>query len=88
MSSSNLVRLGGGLARAGASVLLVLSGDTDYSTVLGPSQTFTARVALVALRAARDEKRGLLGSLGSSITSSGRWTRAHRGAVGHAAQGT
>ena len=43
MSSSNLVRLGGGLASAAAGVLLVvghilnLGGDPDYGTVLGAS---------------------------------------------------
>jgi len=74
MSSSNLVRLGGGLASAGAGVLLVvghvlnLGGDPEYGTVLGASLVLTAHVALVfalvALYAAQAEQSGLPGSLG------------------------
>jgi hypothetical protein len=78
MSSSNLVRLGGGLASAAAGVLLVvghilnLGGDPDYGTVLGASLVLTAHVvlvfALVALYAALAERSGLLGSLGMVLS--------------------
>ncbi len=74
MSSSNLVRLGGGLASAAAGVLLVVGhvlnvgGDPDYGTVLGSSLVLTAHVALVfalvALYAAQAEQSGLLEAWG------------------------
>ena len=79
MSSSNLVRLGGGLASAAAGVLLVvghilnLGGDPDYGTVLGACLVLTAHVvlvfALVALYAAQAERSGLLGSLLGMVLS-------------------
>ena len=53
MSSSNLVRLGGGLASIlGGALLLVghlfnLGGDAEYGTVLGSSLVLTAHVSLV-----------------------------------------
>ena len=74
MSSSSLVRLGGGLASAAAGILLLLGhvlnlgGDPEYGTALGGSLVLAAHVALVfalvALYAAQAEQSGLLGSLG------------------------
>lgn len=74
MSSSNFVRLGGGLASIlGGTLLLVghllnLGGDPEYGTVLGSSSVLTAHVALVfalvALYAAQIERSGFLGSWG------------------------
>lgn len=76
--SSNLVRLGGGLASAVAGLLLLfghvsdLGGDPEYGTVLGGSLVLTAHVvlvfALVALYAAQAERSGLLGSLGMILS--------------------
>ena len=78
MSSSNLVRLGGGLASAASGVLLVLGhilnlvGDPDYGTVLGSSLVLTAHItlvfALVALYASQAEQSGLLGGLGMVLS--------------------
>ena len=74
MSSSNLIRTGGGLASAAAGLLLALGhlldlgGDPEYGTVLGGTLVLTAHVvlifALVALYAAQAQQSGLLGSLG------------------------
>ena len=74
MSSSNLIRTGGGLASAAAGLLLLLGhlldlgGDSEYGTVLGGTLVLTAHVvlvfALVALWATQAEQSGLLGSLG------------------------
>ena len=74
MSSSNLVRLGGGLASAAAGVLLLLGhvlnlgGDPEYGTVPGASSVLAAHVllvfALVALYAAQAGRSVVLGSLG------------------------
>ncbi len=74
MSSSNLVRRGGGLTSATAGVLLLLGhvlnlgGDPEYGTEPGASSVLIAHVvlvfALVALYAAQAEQSGLLGSLG------------------------
>ena len=74
MSSSNLVRLGGGLASIVAGVLLLvghllnLGGHPQYVTVLGSSAVLTAYVilvfALVALYAAQAERSGFLGVWG------------------------
>jgi hypothetical protein len=74
VSSSNLVRVGGGLASATAGVLLLLGhvldlgGDPEYGTVLGGSSVLAAHVllvfALVALYAAQAEQSGSLGALG------------------------
>lgn len=52
MSSSNFVRVRGGLASAASGVLLAahilnLGGDPEYGTVLGSSLVLTAHVALV-----------------------------------------
>lgn len=81
MSSSNLVRLGGGLASIVAGVLLLLGhildlgGDPEYGTVLGSSSVLTAHVllvfAIVALYAAQAEQSGLLGSLGMVLSVMG-----------------
>ena len=78
MSSSNLVRTGGGLASAAAGILLLvghllnLGGDAEYGTVLGSSLVLAAHVllvfALVALYAAQAEQSGLLGSLGMVLS--------------------
>jgi hypothetical protein len=78
MSSSSLVRLGGGLASIVSGVLLVvghllnLGGDPEYGTVLGESLVLTAHVALVfalvALYAAQAERSGLLGSTGMVLS--------------------
>ncbi len=74
VSSSNLVRVGGGLASATAGVLLLLGhvldlgGDPEYGTVLGGSSVLAAHVllvfALVALYAAQAEQSGSLGAPG------------------------
>jgi hypothetical protein len=74
MSSSNLVRTGGGLASVAAGILLLLGhlldlgGDSAYGTVLGGVLVLAAHVllvfALVGLYAAQAERSGLLGSLG------------------------
>lgn len=78
MSSSNLVRLGGGLTSAAAGILLLvghllnLGGDPEYGTVLGSLSVLTAHVllvfALVALYAAQVEHIGLLGTLGMFLS--------------------
>jgi hypothetical protein len=78
MSSSNLVRTGGGLASAAAGILLLighllnLGGTPEYGTVLGSSSVLTAHVllvfALVALYAAQADKTGLFGSLGMVLS--------------------
>ena len=74
MSSSNLIRTGGGLASAAAGLLLALGhlldlgGNPEYGTVLGGTLVLAAHVvlvfALVALYAAQIEQSGLLGNLG------------------------
>lgn len=78
MSSSNLVRQGGGLASIVAGILLLLGhllnlgGDPEYGTVLGSSSVLTAHVilvfALVALYAAQAERSGTLGALGMILS--------------------
>jgi hypothetical protein len=79
MPSSNLIRVGGGLASAAAGLLLLLGhlldlgGDPEYGTVLGGTLVLTAHVvlvfALVALYAAQaSEKTALLGSLGMVLS--------------------
>ena len=78
MSSSNLVRTGGGLASAAAGILLLvghllnLGGDPEYGTVLGSSSVLAAHVvlvfALVALYAAQAQQSGLLGSFGMVLS--------------------
>ena len=78
MSSSNLVRAGGGLASAAAGILLLvghlldLGGDPEYGMVLGSSSVHAAHVvlvfALVGLYAAQAERSGLLGSLGMVLS--------------------
>jgi hypothetical protein len=78
MPSSNLIRVGGGLASAAAGLLLLLGhlldlgGDPEYGTVLGGTLVLTAHVvlvfALVALYAAQAEQSGLLGSLGMVLS--------------------
>jgi hypothetical protein len=78
MSSSNLIRTGGGLASAAAGLLLALGhlldlgGDLEYGTVLGGALVLTAHVvlifALVALYAAQAQQSGLLGSLGMVLS--------------------
>jgi hypothetical protein len=74
MSSSNLVRTGGGLASATAGTLLLvghllnLGGDLEYGTVLGESLVLAAHLllvfGLVALYAAQAEESGSLGCSG------------------------
>jgi hypothetical protein len=78
MSSSSLIRLGGGLASIVSGVLLVvghllnLGGDPEFGTVLGESSVLVAHVALVfalvALYAAQAERSGLLGSTGMVLS--------------------
>ena len=78
MSSSNLVRLGGGLTSVAAGILLPvghllnLGGDPEYGTVVGSLAVLTAHVllvfALVALYAAQAERIGLLGTLGMFLS--------------------
>src|SRR3712207_3792703 len=86
MSSSNLVRLGGGLTSAAAGILLLvghllnLGGDPEYGTVLGSSSVLTAHVqlvfTLVALYAAQAEQSGLSGGLGMALSVIGTTTLA------------
>ena len=74
MSTSNLIRTGGGLASAAAGILLLLGhlldlgGETEYGTVLGGALVLTAHLVLVfglvALWAAQVERSGILGVLG------------------------
>lgn len=81
MSSSNLVRLGGGLTSAAAGILLLvghvlnLGGDPQYGTVLGSLSVLTGHVllvfALVALYAAQAEQSNLLGTLGMVLSVAG-----------------
>jgi hypothetical protein len=81
LSTSNLVRLGGGLASATAGVLLLLGhilnlgGDPEYGTLPGASSVLIAHVflvfALVALYAAQAEQSGLLGGLGMVLGVTG-----------------
>ena len=81
MSSSNLVRLGGGLASAAAGILLLvghvlnLGGDPRYGTVLGSLSVLTGHVllvfALAALYAAQAEQSNLLGTLGMILSVAG-----------------
>jgi hypothetical protein len=81
MSSSTLVRSGGGLASVAAGILLLLGhllnlgGDPEYGTVLGSLSVLTAHVllvfALVALYAAQPEQSGLLGGLGMVMSVTG-----------------
>ena len=69
MSSSGLVRLGGGLASIVAGVLLLLGhvlnlgGDPEYGTVLGSSSVLAAHIllvfALVALSPPRPSEAAL-----------------------------
>jgi hypothetical protein len=78
MSSSNLLRQGGGLSSIVAGVLLLvgyilnLGGDTEYSTVLGETLVLIAQVllvfALVALWAVQAEQSGSLGALGMVLS--------------------
>jgi hypothetical protein len=78
MSSSNLVRLGGGLTSVAAGILLLvghllnLGGDPEYGTVVGSLAVLTAHVllvfALVALYAVQAERIGLLGTLGMFLS--------------------
>ena len=78
MSSSGLVRLGGGLASIVAGVLLLLGhvlnlgGDPEYGTVLGSSSVLAAHIllvfALVVLYAAQAERSGSLGVLGMVLS--------------------
>jgi hypothetical protein len=78
MTSSNLVRTGGGLASLAAGILLLvghllnLGGDPEYGTVLGSGSVLAAHVvlvfALVALYAAQAQQSGLLGSLGMVLS--------------------
>jgi hypothetical protein len=78
MSSSNLVRLGGGLTSVAAGILLPvghllnLGGDPEYGTVVGSLAVLTAHVllvfALVALYAVQAERIGLLGTLGMFLS--------------------
>jgi hypothetical protein len=81
VSSSSLIRLGGGLASIVSGVLLVvghllnLGGDPEYGTVLGESSVIIAHVALVfalvALYAAQAEWSGLPGSTGMVLGVAG-----------------
>ena len=74
MSSSGLVRLGGGLASIVAGVLLLLGhvlnlgGDPEYGTVLGSSSVLAAHIllvfALVALSPPRSSEAALQEFLG------------------------
>ena len=74
MSTSNLIRTGGGLASAAAGILLLLGhlldlgGETEYGTVLGGALVLAAHLVLVfglvALWAAQSERSGILGVLG------------------------
>ena len=78
MSSSGLVRLGGGLASIVAGVLLLLGhvlnlgGDPEYGTVLGSSSVLAAHIllvfALVALYAAQVERSGSPGVFGMVLS--------------------
>jgi hypothetical protein len=78
MSSSNLVRLGGGLTSAAAGILLLvghllnLGGDLEYGTVLGSLSVLTAHVllvfAFVALYVAQAQQSGLLGTSGMVLS--------------------
>jgi hypothetical protein len=78
MSSSNLVRQGGGLASIVSGILLLLghllnlSGDPEYGTVLGSSAVLTAHIvlvfALVTLYAVQAEGSGILGALGMILS--------------------
>jgi hypothetical protein len=78
MSTSILVRQGGGLASIVAGILLLLGhllnlgGDPEYGTVLGSSSVLTAHVvlvfALVALYAVQAESGGILGALGMILS--------------------
>lgn len=78
MSSSNLVRLGGGLTSAAAGILLLvghllnLGGDPEYGTVLGSLWVLTAHVllvfAFVALYVAQAQQSGLLGTSGMVLS--------------------
>ena len=78
MSSSNLVRLGGGLASVAAGTLLLLGhllnlgGDPEYGTVLGSTSVLAAHLllvfALVALYAAQAQQSGLLGGVGMVLS--------------------
>ena len=78
MSSSNLVRLGGGLTSAAAGILLLfghllnLGGDPEYGTVLGSLSVLTAHVllvfVLVVLYMAQAQQSGLLGTSGMVLS--------------------
>jgi hypothetical protein len=78
MSSSNLLRQGGGLSSIVAGALLLvghvlnLGGDPEYGKVAGETLVLTAHVllvfALVALWAAQAEQGGLLGGLGMVLS--------------------
>jgi hypothetical protein len=78
MSSSNLLRQGGGLSSIVAGVLLLvgyilnLGGDTEYSTVLGETLVLIAQVllvfALVALWAVQPDQSDYLGALGMVLS--------------------
>jgi hypothetical protein len=78
MTSSNLLRQGGGLSSIVAGVLLLvghilnLSGDPEYGTVLGSLLVLVAHVtlvfALVALWAVQAEQSGLLGGVGMVLS--------------------
>jgi hypothetical protein len=81
MTSSNLVRTGGGLASAAAGILLLvghlldLGGDSEYGTVFGGTLVLTAHLVLVfglvALWAAQAERGGLLGIIGMVLGVAG-----------------
>lgn len=78
MSSSNLLRVGGGLTSVTAGILLALGhifnldGDTAYGTVLGASLAYSAHVllifVLVAIYAVQSERSGPLGSWGMVLS--------------------
>ena len=78
MSTSILVRQGGGLASIAAGILLLLGhllnlgGDPEYGTVLGSSSVLTAHIilvfALVAIYAVQAESSGVLGVLGMILS--------------------